>query len=234
LFIEVDGIDGSFFLFGKIEHDVHHDFLDDASESTGTDTLGVGFFSDRRQGVFGELKLAVFHSEQGLVLLDQRIFRFGQDLDQSGDVQRSHTETSILSFAPIAVKPRGWILLIAICATILSSFGIIGSSLFFISAASAPGAGPIKALLVITTLAFLASWCSAFYLCVLLFRIASAIQVLAFRSNQAEASQVFLAYNRFWKTLGILITTLLVMAFLLTFMFMALGASLAPLFSPNN
>ena len=89
MFIEVDGIDGSFFLFGKIEHDVHHDFLDDASESTGTDTLGVGFFSDRRQGVFGELKLAVFHSEQGLVLLDQRIFRFGQDLDQSGDVQRS-------------------------------------------------------------------------------------------------------------------------------------------------
>ena len=88
MFIEVDGIDGSFFLFGKIEHDVHHDFLDDASEPTGTDTLGVGFFSDRRQGVFGELKLAVFHSEQGLVLLDQRIFRFGQDLDQSGDVQR--------------------------------------------------------------------------------------------------------------------------------------------------
>jgi hypothetical protein len=67
-----------------------------------------------------------------------------------------------------------------------------------------------------------------------MFRIASAIQVLAFRSNQAEASQVFLAYNRFWKTLGILITTLLVMAFLLTFMFLALGASLAPLFSPNN
>jgi hypothetical protein len=153
---------------------------------------------------------------------------------QASSANDQDTETSILSLAPIAVKPRGWILLIAICATILSSFGIIGSSLFFISAASAPGAGPIKALLVITTLAFFASWCGAFYLCVLLFRIASAIQVLAFRSNQAEASQVFLAYNRFWKTLGILITTLLVMAFLLTFMFLALGASLAPLFSPNN
>jgi hypothetical protein len=153
---------------------------------------------------------------------------------QASTANDPDTETSILSFAPIAVKPRGWILLIAICATILSSFGIIGSSLFFISAASAPGAGPIKALLVITTLAFFASWCGAFYLCVLMFRIASAIQVLAFRSNQAEASQVFLAYNRFWKTLGILITTLLVMAFLLTFMFLALGASLAPLFSPNN
>ena len=150
----------------------------------------------------------------------------------SGDDQDA--ETSFISLAPIAVKSRSWILLIAICATILSSFGIIGSSLLFISAASASGAGPIKALLVITTLAFFLTWCSAFYLCVLLFRISSAIQVLAFRSNQAEASKVFLAYNNFWKTLGILITTLLVIAFLLTFMFLALGASLGPLFTPNN
>ena len=152
----------------------------------------------------------------------------------TNNANEQDSDTSILSLAPIAVKPRGWILLIAICATILSSFGVIGSSLMFISAASAPGAGPAKALLVITTLANFLAWCGAFYICMLLFRISSSIQVLSYKPSYAEASQVFLAYNKFWKTFGIFITTILVIAFLLNFMFLALGASLAPLFGPNN
>jgi accessory gene regulator protein AgrB len=104
----------------------------------------------------------------------------------------------------------------------------------FISAASSPGAGPAKALLVITTLSGFVAWCCAFYICMLLFRISAAIQVWSFRPQQAEASQLVLAYNKFWKTLGVFIATNLIVGFLLTFMFMALGASLAPVFGSGN
>jgi hypothetical protein len=149
----------------------------------------------------------------------------------NGDQQ---SDMTLLSLSPIAVQSRGWIQMVAICSTIIVSFGVIGSALMFISAASAPGAGPAKALLVITTLSGFVAWCCAFYICMLLFRISAAIQVWSFRPQQAEASQLFLAYNKFWKTLGVFIATNLIVGFLLTFMFMALGASLAPVFGNGS
>lgn len=153
---------------------------------------------------------------------------------QSASNSDQHPDTTLLSLAPIAVQSRGWIQMVAICSTIMVSFGVIGSALMFISAASAPGAGPAKALLVITTLSIFVGWCCAFYICMLLFRISAAIQILSFRPQQAEASQLFLAYNNFWKTLGVFIATILIVGFLLTFMFMALGASLSPLFGRGS
>ncbi len=141
-------------------------------------------------------------------------------------------DAPVATYVSTAIKPRGWILFLAICAVIFASFGVIFSSLMFISAASGPGSGPGKALLVVTTLTNLAAWGIAFYICILLFRIASELQVLRYQQTPEGMLKVLQAYSNFWSTLGVYVATVLVIGFLLTFMFLALGASLAPLTSP--
>lgn len=87
--IDVDGVGRSFFLFGEFEHDVHHDLFDDAAESASPDALGVGFLGDGLQGRFGELQFALFHPKEGLVLFDESVLGFGEDFDQTCDVEGS-------------------------------------------------------------------------------------------------------------------------------------------------
>ena len=152
----------------------------------------------------------------------------------TNDVSPTEGDGSIESYAADVYKPRGWILLLAICAVIIASLAIIGGSLLFIGAASAPGAGPIKALLIVTTLLFFAACCVSFYIAILLFRVASSVEVLRYRQTSNEVQEVFRSYARFWKTLGIFVVTIIFVGFLLTFMFLALGVSLAALFPSGS
>jgi hypothetical protein len=148
----------------------------------------------------------------------------------SSDVRLVEGDGSIESYAADAYRPRNWILLLAISGVIIASLATIGSSLLFISAASASGAGPIKALSILTTLLFFAACCGSFYIAILLFRVASSVEVLRYRQTSNEVQEVFQSYARFWKTLGIFVMTIIFVGFLLAFMFLALGVSLAALF----
>jgi hypothetical protein len=103
----------------------------------------------------------------------------------------------------------------------------MGGTLAFIGVASAPGSGPIKALGVVTSLVILVAFCVAFYISILLFRVASSVQVLRYRQTNAEVQAVFQTYSKFWTALGIFVMSMLIALFLLTFMFLALGVSVS-------
>jgi len=152
----------------------------------------------------------------------------------SNDSVHTEGDASISSFAADVYKPRGWILFIAICAVIYAAISVIGSSLLFIGAASAPGAGPIKALGIVTTLLVFAACCVAFYIAILLSRVASTVQILRYRQTSNEVHEVFRAYSKFWTTLGVFVMSIIIASFLLAFMFLALGVSLASVFQPGG
>jgi hypothetical protein len=140
---------------------------------------------------------------------------------------------SISTLAIAAHKPRGWILFIAITGIVLSFLSIVGQSLLFISAASSPGSGPIKALTVVTQLFLLIGWCVALVVAVLLLRVASKMQVLLYRQTSEEFQNMLRAYSVFWSTLGVYVLVSIVVAFILIFIFLALGVSLASVFGPE-
>ena len=150
------------------------------------------------------------------------------------DATPSDGDGSISSYAADAYKPRGWILFLAICAVIYSSLSVMGGTLAFIGVASAPGSGPIKALGVVTSLLILVAFCVAFYISILLFRVASSVQVLRYRQTNAEVQAVFQTYSKFWTTLGIFVMSMLIALFLLTFMFLALGVSVSSILQRDS
>jgi hypothetical protein len=140
---------------------------------------------------------------------------------------------SISTLAVAAHKPRSWILFLAITGIVLSFLSIVGQSLLFISAASSPGSGPIKALTVVTHLFVLIGWCVALVIAVLLLRVASKMQVLLYRQTSEEFQSMLRAYSVFWSTLGVYVLVSIVIAFILIFIFLALGVSLASVFGPE-
>src|SRR5260370_18487769 len=64
---------------GQLEHDLRHDFLDDAAQGAGAGVALAGAAGDlvKRRGV--EVKLRALHLEELLILLDQGVARLGQD-----------------------------------------------------------------------------------------------------------------------------------------------------------
>ena len=47
-----------------------------------------GLFGQRVQGIFGKLQFGVFHLEEFLILPDERIFGFCQDIDKCAFIER--------------------------------------------------------------------------------------------------------------------------------------------------
>jgi hypothetical protein len=143
-------------------------------------------------------------------------------------------ESSISALAVAAHKPRSWILFLSITGIVLSFLSIVGQSLLFISAVSSPGSGPIKALSVVTQLFVLIGWCVALVIAVLLLRVASRLQILLYRQTSDEFQSMLRTYSTFWSTLGIFVLIGIIVAFILIFIFLALGVSLASVLGPTT
>lgn len=165
---------------------------------------------------------------------------FAMQNSRSGTTRHSDSQVaneadaSISTLAVAAHKPRGWILFIAITGIVISFLSIVGQSLLFISAASSQGAGPIKALTVVTHLFVLIGWCVALVIAVLLLRVASRLQILLYRQTSDEFQSVLRTYSTFWSTLGIFVLIGIIVAFILIFIFLALGVSLASVLGPTT
>ena len=66
----------------QLEHGVEQDRFHDRAQAARAGLAVDGALGDRRQRVLVEGQVDVLHLEQPLVLLDQRVLRLGQDLDQ--------------------------------------------------------------------------------------------------------------------------------------------------------
>src|SRR5690606_31875683 len=66
----------------QFEHRVEQDLLHDRAQAAGAGLADDRLAGDLAQRVLVEGQFDVFHLEQALVLLDQRVLRLGQDLDQ--------------------------------------------------------------------------------------------------------------------------------------------------------
>lgn len=152
---------------------------------------------------------------------------------QSATQVEHDSDNPLSALAAAAHKPRGWILFLAITAIVFAFLSIVGASLLFIGAASAPGSGPIKALTVVTQLFGLIGWCVVLFIAVLLLRVASKMQALPYRQNSEEFLSVLRAYSTFWSSLGIFVLIGIVISFILLFSFLALGVSAASVFGPE-
>ncbi len=86
------------FQAGQIEHGFEQDALHDRAQAARAGLALDSLAGDRAQGLVGEGQLDIFHFEQPLVLLHQRILRFLQDLLQRGFVEilqrRNHRQAT--------------------------------------------------------------------------------------------------------------------------------------------
>lgn len=73
---------------GDLVHDFLHDLLDDRAEAAGTGIALDGLAGDSVDGSVFDDELYAVHGQQLLVLLDEGILRFGQDLDKGFFLQR--------------------------------------------------------------------------------------------------------------------------------------------------
>ena len=73
---------------GDLIHDFLHDLLDDRAEAAGAGIALDGLTGDSMDGSVFDDELYTVHGQQFLVLLDEGILRFGQDLDKGFFLQR--------------------------------------------------------------------------------------------------------------------------------------------------
>lgn len=73
---------------GDLIHDFLHDLLDDRAEAAGAGIALDGLTGDSVDGSVFDDELYTVHGQQLLVLLDEGILRFGQDLDKGFFLQR--------------------------------------------------------------------------------------------------------------------------------------------------
>ena len=78
---------GDIILGWEVKHDLQHQFFQDDPEAPGADIALDGLVGDRPDRPVNEAQLDVFVLEEALVLLDQRILGFREDLDEGGLVQ---------------------------------------------------------------------------------------------------------------------------------------------------
>ena len=78
----VDG-DGFDVLTGwDFEHDVEHDFFEDGAEGPGAGAALDRFFGTGGEGVLGDFELRAVEGELLFILLHERVFGLGKDLDE--------------------------------------------------------------------------------------------------------------------------------------------------------
>lgn len=123
------------------------------------------------------------------------------------------------------LKSRGWMLFLGIFGIVLSVIGAIGSTILFISEISAPGSGPSKAVEVIATLIQIVSWVVFLFISILLIRVTSRMQVMQFQPTSTTLHATFVAYNRFWVTLGVFILVWLTVVLFFLAIVIASGVS---------
>src|SRR6478736_6187362 len=73
-----------------VVHHVEEDLLDDRAQAAGAGATLEGRLGDRVDGVVGELELDAVEVEELLVLLDERVARLGEDLDERLAVELVH------------------------------------------------------------------------------------------------------------------------------------------------
>src|SRR6478735_874553 len=73
-----------------VVHHVEEDLLDDRAQAAGAGAALEGRLGDRVDGVVGELELDAVEVEELLVLLDERVARLGEDLDERLAVELAH------------------------------------------------------------------------------------------------------------------------------------------------
>src|SRR6478736_6076141 len=73
-----------------VVHHVEEDLLDDRAQAAGAGATLEGRLGDRVDGVVGELELDTVEVEELLVLLDERVARLGEDLDECLAVELVH------------------------------------------------------------------------------------------------------------------------------------------------
>ncbi len=62
--------------------------FDDRAQTTGTRFTFASFLGDCLESCVGELQVGFFHREQPLVLLGERVLRFGEHADQGFLIKR--------------------------------------------------------------------------------------------------------------------------------------------------
>src|SRR5262245_10145840 len=72
---------------GQLVHRVEQDVLEDRAQAARAGLARERALGDRAERRGAHLELDAFHQEQALVLLDQRVLRLGQDLDQRALVE---------------------------------------------------------------------------------------------------------------------------------------------------
>src|SRR5450759_2808262 len=75
------------FVGGHLIHHLEHQLFDDHLQAAGSDVSQERLLGDRLEGVVGELQVDVFELEHRLVLLDERVLGFLEDLDERSAVE---------------------------------------------------------------------------------------------------------------------------------------------------
>jgi hypothetical protein len=144
------------------------------------------------------------------------------------------SDETTASITSTVLKSRGWMLFLGIFGIVSSVLGAIGSTVLFISEISSPGSGPAKAVPVIATLIQIVSWVVILFISILLIRITSRMQVLHFQPTAASLHATFLAYNRFWTTLGVFVLVWLTVVMFFVAIVVASGVSIVSAGLPFN
>lgn len=149
----------------------------------------------------------------------------------TGEAWSDETTASITS---TVLQSRGWMLFLGIFGIVLSVLGTIGSTILFISEISSPGSGPAKAVPVIATLIQIVSWLVFLFISILLIRVASRMQVMQFQPTASALHATFVAYNRFWTTLGVFVLVWLTVVLFFVAIVVASGVSVVSAGFPFN
>ncbi len=80
--VAVDGDGVDVVASGDFKHDVEHDFLENGAQGSCSGAPADGFLGEGEQAVFGDFEFDVVHGEQFGVLLDEGVFRLGEDFDE--------------------------------------------------------------------------------------------------------------------------------------------------------
>jgi hypothetical protein len=132
------------------------------------------------------------------------------------------------------MKSRGWMLFLGIFGIVLGVLGAIGSAVLFISEISSSGSGPAKAVPVVATLIQLVSCVVWLFVSILLIRVTSRLQVLQIQPSVTSLHATFLAYNRFWTTLGLFVLVWSTVALLFVLIVLVSGVRIASVDFPSN
>src|SRR5262249_18016186 len=75
---------------GQVVHQLQHEVFQNHAQAARADLTLKSQLGDRLQGLVGKAQTNIFKFKEALVLLEQRVFRLGQNLHESGLVEVVH------------------------------------------------------------------------------------------------------------------------------------------------